>query len=76
MKLSIFESALNDLFIAGQFILPIVVKSPQGMAILNVSEQALSAILTSHAAAAAAVPAPPAVPAAVVSTTATVTTIA
>jgi hypothetical protein len=62
--LSILESFLADAVLASEIILPIVVKSPQAVAILNVSEQALVAILQAHAAAAAAVvPVVPVVPA-------------
>lgn len=46
--MNLFETILRDMILAGQIIGPIFIHSSQGVAILNASEQGLSAIVAAH----------------------------
>lgn len=46
--MNIFEKILRDAIIAGEIIVPIFIHSQQGVAILNASEEGLTAIVNAH----------------------------
>jgi len=46
--LSLFEKIVRDLIEAGEMVVPIFIHSPRGVAILNASEEGMSAIIGAH----------------------------